>query len=143
MESNLYQIVYTSSASELMESSELEKILASARKNNAQKAVTGMLLYSEGVFMQVLEGPREAVREIYGVISGDRRHHGVIVLLESNIDSRNFSQWAMGFKQSSKSNLAEEEGYSAFLNADFDPSDLISNPSTALKLLLSFRKNMA
>ncbi len=143
MESNLYQIVYTSSSSELIGNSELEKILASARKNNARKAVTGMLLYSEGVFMQVLEGPREAVREIYNVISGDDRHYGVIVLLESNIDSRNFSQWAMGFKQSSKSSLAEEEGYSAFLNADFDPSDLASNPSTALKLLLSFRKNMA
>ncbi|MRI35105.1 hypothetical protein EOPP23_19245 [Endozoicomonas sp. OPT23] len=142
MERNLYQIVYTSSSSELMESAELEIILASARKNNANNKVTGMLLYSEGVFIQVLEGPEQAVRETYELIARDPRHHGAIVLLESGIENRNFSNWAMGFKQSAKSGLADNEGYSEFLNSGFDPSLMVKNPSASLKLLLSFRKNM-
>ena len=143
MANTLFQMVYTSTAKELFSDDELLELLNTARVNNEKLGITGMLLYSEGVFMQALEGEKQAVMDLYDIISRDPRHHHSITMTELPITERQFSDWSMGFKSLSRQELAEKTGYTSFLSYDFDTTTLANTPSVAIKLLLSFRKNIA
>ena len=61
----LTHLVYISSARRLFTTEELRDLLAVSRRNNAREDVTGMMLYRGGSFMQVLEGPQDAVLDLY------------------------------------------------------------------------------
>lgn len=74
---------------------EIEDILASAHKNNPTMNITGALLYSGGYFCQVIEGPEEAIEELFETIQMDDRHGSVTVLHFEPIERRGFSEWAM------------------------------------------------
>ena len=76
----------------------LPAILESARRHNARQGITGMLLYRNGHFLQVLEGPSAAVQETYGRILQDERHRYVCKLDELRVERRAFGQWTMGFQ---------------------------------------------
>ena len=140
MKEELYCIVYSSSATELFDDQALVELLQVARKNNRTNNLTGMLLYSDGVFLQALEGAKEKVQEIYKIISRDPRHKGIIVLRRTSQQQRQFSDWEMGFQSVSREKLAEVSGYSEFLNSDFDISQLDNAPSVAWKMLVGFRQ---
>jgi hypothetical protein len=73
----------------------LEEILAAARRNNARCGVTGALLYSDRRFAQVLEGPPEAVEELFETIQMDTRHDHITVLQVSTPAGRVFGDWSM------------------------------------------------
>jgi hypothetical protein len=75
----------------------LDDILEAARRNNARRGVTGALLHSERRFAQVLEGPPEAVGDIFEAIQCDTRHTGVAVLEVSAPETRAFAAWSMAF----------------------------------------------
>jgi FAD-dependent sensor of blue light len=74
---------------------EIEAILVSAHKNNPTMNITGALLYSGGYFCQVIEGPEEAIEELFETIQMDDRHGSVTVLHFEPIERRGFSEWAM------------------------------------------------
>lgn len=93
----LKQLVYASSAPRLLDQDDLVDILRASRKNNPAVGVTGALLYTGGNFMQVLEGPAEAVDGVYARVKLDPRHRQVLTLLESEVEERAFPQWSMGF----------------------------------------------
>lgn len=76
---------------------QIEDILAVSRANNARCGVTGALIYNDGVFGQVLEGPVEAVEETFERIQLDDRHGGVTLLDIAPIAARRFAVWSMGF----------------------------------------------
>ena len=86
----MFSIVYVSSAVQPFSQSELIALLESCRKNNAAAGVTGMLLYKEGSFMQVLEGEQTNVQQVFAKIARDPRHAGVSVLLKQNLAARDF-----------------------------------------------------
>ena len=89
--------VYVSTAIKLLNDDQLLDILASARKINAERDVTGVLLYSEGVFIQVLEGRDEDVDYVFAKIERDIRHKNMITLIDEPISRKNFADWSMGF----------------------------------------------
>jgi hypothetical protein len=91
-------IVYSSTATVPFGDDELVGLLATSRDNNAVDGLTGMLLFHDGRFLQVLEGPDEAVRSRLGVIAVDERHTDVRVLLEEELNERRFPDWTMGFQ---------------------------------------------
>lgn len=135
-------MIYVSSATHLFSKSELITLLAKSRENNMKLNITGMLLYKDGNFMQVLEGKEETVRSLYIKIASDPRHQGIITLLEGPLEERQFPDWSMGF-----SDLTEEEalsipGYSKFLKTPLTEKEFSSNPSRCQELLLLFKKNM-
>ncbi len=103
--------------------------------------MTGLLLYLDGNFMQVLEGPEEAVMDIFGKIEKDIRHTNIIVILKDPIAEREFSEWSMAFL-----NLDEiaknESGLSDFLREDFIADKFRRSPQLAHKMLLSFKENV-
>jgi hypothetical protein len=90
------QLLYTSNTNRDVPETALESILAASRRNNLSAGVTGILLYIDGGFMQVLEGEPISVAETYRRICQDKRHWNTQVLLDRNAP-RAFGEWSMGF----------------------------------------------
>jgi hypothetical protein len=95
----MLQMLYVSGASTQMTDAGIEEILTVSRRNNLRDGVTGMLLWADGVFIQILEGEPETVRRLYRRIQTDDRHRNLMLVLEQAADRRLFTQWSMGFKQ--------------------------------------------
>jgi hypothetical protein len=96
---DLHVVVYVSSATHLLQEAEIERLLSRARVRNARAGLTGLLLYSDGSFMQYIEGPREALMRTYAVIRRDPLHHDIDELLNEPLTEREFGDWAMAFKR--------------------------------------------
>lgn len=75
----------------------LEAILFEAREGNAENDITGMLMYADGIFVQVLEGEQFIVRRLVAKIEQDTRHNGLDILLQEPIDEPSFSNWEMAY----------------------------------------------
>lgn len=135
----LFSLVYISASSLLMDNAELDEILAKSRQNNTQLGITGMLLYYEGAFMQVLEGNEETVRTLYARISQDARHHHLIVLLEEYIPERTFPDWSMGYHRINPDEATHLEGFTSFAEANQFLEYFQDEPRKSLILLESFR----
>ena len=104
--------------------------------------ITGMLLYNDGNFMQVLEGEEEGVRDLFGKITRDPRHRGIITLLQEHQRERQFPEWSMGFRDLNSPEVLSTPGYSEFLNTPLTGEEFSSAPPRAQKLLLMFKKHM-
>lgn len=138
-EASLFQIVYVSAATKPFTSDELVALLDRSRANNARVAVTGMLLYHDGNFMQVLEGREADVLQVYERISRDPRHKRCLILTRQAVAERTFGDWSMGFRDSRSPEVRTHEGYSSYLNPG---ASLPQDPSRAWKLLSSFRQSV-
>lgn len=90
-------MLYVSSASALLDQSELEELLARARLRNAEQGITGLLLYQSGNFLQYFEGGDPAVSALWEKLLGDRRHRDVYRLCDLSIDRRLFPRWEMAW----------------------------------------------
>src|SRR5579871_1906288 len=93
----LIRCIYASLAVSTFNEAELPLLLERARRFNSLHSLTGMLLYVEGNFFQVLEGEAEAVDAIYARIMRDPRHTRVTLIIREPIAQRDFSEWTMGF----------------------------------------------
>jgi Sensors of blue-light using FAD len=138
----MVSLVYVSSATCEFPEADLVALLRRSREKNARLDITGMLLYKDGNFMQVLEGPDESVRRLVGTIRADDRHRGVIQLLERQIEQREFSDWTMGFQNLNDPALRDTPGYSEFMNEPLDSEAFRTDPSRARRLLEVFRRNV-
>jgi len=107
----MYYLIYISTAIELMGQQELSEILNKSRNNNAEHNITGILLYSEGIFLQALEGAESAVNEVYSKIEQDKRHKNLIILITGEADDRMFPEWSMAFTTIDPVKLELLEGY--------------------------------
>ncbi len=140
MENDLYQIIYASAATRRIEEDELLAMLKLAREKNKQLGITGMLLHCDGSFIQALEGPKNQVMNLLGVIRQDSRHNRMAVLFQGPIKNRSFSQWSMGFNSPSKEKLAMSEGYTPYLDVGDDSQAINNYSSVDLKLIGAFRE---
>lgn len=93
----LCRAIYCSNVAPNVSSIEIDAILQSARKNNPAKKITGVLLFSNSRFIQILEGPRDQVDELLKAIRLDERHYGVEVFIRSRIKARSFPHWSMAY----------------------------------------------
>ena len=134
-------LVYVSASTYLMTNEELEDILRKSRENNTQLGLTGMLVYYDGAFIQVLEGPEAAARRMYAHISQDPRHRRIITLLEEYIPERNFSDWSMGFHRLKADEASQLEGFTSFAEIDQFLEYFQASPEKSILLLKSFRKS--
>ena len=91
------QVIYSSQAATPMSVADLEQILVDAREGNARRGVTGALVYVDGVFLQILEGPEAAVRGLMGSIAKDTRHTALKVVHEAEVDPPMFHSWKMAY----------------------------------------------
>jgi hypothetical protein len=93
----LYQLAYASQAAKPMTVTELEKILVDARAGNLTRNVTGVLLYIDGVFFQLLEGEKDVVLRLLDSITKDTRHGSLKVICENEAAERAFGGWSMAY----------------------------------------------
>ena len=97
LETDVYRVLYRSSATNRSSNQELLELLEEAHQFNRKHQITGMLLYSEGQFVQAIEGPQDVVLALYGRIQHDARHQQVETVREGPIPSRQFAEWSMDF----------------------------------------------
>lgn len=93
----LYQIAYVSLSKEPLQPKLLSDILNVSQRNNGRDGITGVLMYHDRIFFQVLEGERSVVESCYRRIYDDPRHNNFSIVLEDTIESLTFSDWAMGY----------------------------------------------
>jgi hypothetical protein len=107
----MYQIIYLSSSVKYINVEDIESLLSQCRKNNLEKNITGALLYIEGNFLQVIEGPEVAVLELFESIKKDKRHKGIITIVNAKVSKRHFPKWNMGFCSFDYEELRKIKGY--------------------------------
>ena len=115
----------------------LDDILSKARQNNGNRGVTGMLLHHEGSFIQVLEGHKDTVEELFSKIGMDPRHEETHVVLRTEVEDRAFEQWSMGYRRTA--GLDEvPEGFHHFLQRGYR-RQTDADDEAARKALLAFK----
>ncbi|SNC76557.1 Sensors of blue-light using FAD [Hymenobacter gelipurpurascens] len=107
----MHQLIYMSTATHLLTDEELQELLERARANNARFAVTGLLLYHEGRFMQLIEGPVNNVRTLYEYIEQDPRHTDTAKLADKEVAERTFPEWDMAFRPIQPQDFASRPGF--------------------------------
>lgn len=134
--SSLIQIVYCSAATRPFDRSAFAQLLSKARENNEQVGVTGMLLYADGSFFQVLEGPPAVVDALFERIRADARHDRLTIIIREVIAQRAFADWTMGFAHLSAPDLDGLLG----VNDAFDRGASLDRlgPGRARKLISAF-----
>lgn len=84
-------ITYKSEAARAPSPAELHSLVAAARSRNRSMGITGMLLCDGGRFLQTIEGPPDAVDQVWRSIQRDGRHGGIEVLSQHIVPARLFS----------------------------------------------------
>lgn len=108
----LVRLLYASRANVAITDQEMASILKKSREHNPAEGITGLLCYTDGIFIQMLEGGRNAINARYNTIVRDTRHHDVILLSYEEIIEREFAGWAMGQVNLSRMNPALVSKYS-------------------------------
>jgi hypothetical protein len=94
---SLLHCIYASTAAAAFRESQIPALLERTRTKNAALGITGMLLFIEGSFFQVLEGDARAVDGLYAAIGADPRHRRITQIIREPIARRSFEEWSMGF----------------------------------------------
>jgi hypothetical protein len=126
----LVRLMYASRAVAAVDQEALLAILKKSKANNPAIGVTGVLCFSGGIFLQVLEGGRVAVNRLYNRIAADPRHTDVVLVCYEEIGERRFAGWSMGQVNVSRLNPALLLKYSE--KAVLDPYAVSGKVSMAL-----------
>ncbi len=113
----LYQLIYNSAATCTFTNDDLTRLLRAARHNNAKRGVTGMLLFIDGCFFQVLEGPQDVVDNLAEHIQNDPRHSKMTIIVREPIARRTFNDWSMGFTCVARREAESIDGLNDFFAA--------------------------
>jgi len=92
----LVRCLYASRAHTPLDQGMMDSILDQSRRNNPARGITGLLCHADDIFVQVLEGGRDPVCDLFTIIARDPRHHGLRLLAYEEIAERRFGHWTMG-----------------------------------------------
>ena len=138
------RIIYCSEACDEFTPDELVDLLGVARRNNSSADVSGMLLYCSRSFLQMLEGPDQAVDTVYARIAEDGRHVNLRVLCTEPVRARLFPDWTMGFEHLDDEELAEQfDGFTPAVEYPLVNPGLVTNAVVAQTLLTLYARNRA
>jgi len=126
----LVRLMYASRAANSVNPDDLAAILKKSKANNPPIGVTGVLCFSDGIFLQVLEGGRSQVSGLYNKIACDPRHRDVVLLSYEEVSERSFAGWSMGQVNLSRLNPALLLKYSE--RPELDPYAVSGQVSLAL-----------
>lgn len=126
----LVRLLYASRSAKPAGADVVEAILSQSRRHNPKLGITGILCQSGDLFMQLLEGGRPAVNELYNRIVRDDRHKDVVVLHYEEVAERRFAAWTMGLVNLAKVNRSTLLKYSE--TAALDPYAMSGTAALAL-----------
>jgi hypothetical protein len=106
----MHKIIYYSTAVKKMSDGELNDLLTKSRIFNKSKNITGILLYLDGDFVQVIEGEQKDIHELFEKIKVDTRHKNILTMLDAPILEKQFSNWSMGFSNLTYNNSKSIKG---------------------------------
>ena len=130
---NIVRLIYASRLKKKLDHAAVEKIADVSRRNNKKLGVTGALCSSPRGFLQILEGPPEAVNELYNRIVRDPRHADVSLLEYVKVPFREFENWSMAYVRTDEIAQALLHKYST--HRVFDPFTM--GPTQARVFLLA------
>ena len=93
----MFRLVYMSKAIGPMDDAALDRIARKAQEKNRALGLTGLLVFVDNTFFQVLEGPQVRVEEVFDRVYQDQRHHRARILQQREVECRRFADWTMGF----------------------------------------------
>ena len=131
---SLAHCIYASAAVVPPDGATLREMLDASRAKNRRLDISGMLLYADGSFFQVIEGPRSAVSELFATIARDPRHRLVTRIIDEPIARRSFADCSMAFPD--LPDLRSLPGFAALLD-EVGPMQRIE-PGRARKLVAAF-----
>lgn len=95
----LSQLVYVSKRKSICTAEEIQDILAACERNNPSLGITGVLLYSDDQFIQLVEGEPDTLKGLYDKIKEDDRHENCTMISYAPASDRSFPNWHMGSKK--------------------------------------------
>ena len=134
----MLSIVYTSASRVRPTDGDLATLLMNSRANNRRLGLSGFLMHKQGRFVQVLEGPDDAVQARYDVIAADPRHTDLAVLLSEPIDERRFADWSMGYRPTTDELAEAIPGYADVSGAALDESRRRADLEPSVRALLDW-----
>ena len=137
---NLIHIVYVSFSRNKLSEVELDELLSEIRPKNLTNDVTGLLLYNDEIFIQIIEGTRKVIDNLYENLQNDSRHINIVKILEENICQRSFPNWSMGYQKLSKEESQELPGYTELMDSDDIRGFLKQSSKTIINLIEKFMK---
>jgi hypothetical protein len=135
----MYELVYNSIADpQDIDEADLMGILAASRQHNQLRGITGFLLYHRGEFVQLLEGERDTVRQIYfDYIVRDPRHTNVNLCWDFEIEQRSFRDWSMAFYRPEPTMYGKDARLDGYIDGGVAALGLSGPSSTGRKLLFN------
>ncbi len=104
----LYEVLYVSQLAPDTPVSAVAGIAGHARTANAQRSLTGLLVFDGQRFCQQLEGTQKNVLSAMARICQDRRHHEVSVVHQGSLAARRFSSFSLAFSEIEEGDLLEQ-----------------------------------
>ncbi len=129
----LVTLSYASRAVAPLDATCRHALLDVSRTRNLANGVTGLLLYADRTFVQVLEGDEAAVRATMQRIVADPRHTDLFVLDWRTIGVRRFDRWDLGFVDAERH--VGFPGIDATLLPGFSPAQAHARRADTLALL--------
>jgi hypothetical protein len=134
----MHHIIYLSWATTPFTTAQLHELLTLARRRNTELDVTGILLYGNERFVQVLEGEESIVKEVYAHIRRDARHTNILTFANKPVAQRAFTEWAMAFQSVTPQQLEAVVGYLGPIDAPISTAGLSHTDMYLFDLLRSF-----
>ena len=134
----IFQLVYISHSTQFREAAALQELLNVSRRNNLRDELTGMLLYHNDQFLQVLEGEESVVMQTFERIKQDARHRACRKMAVFYRDTPEFADWSMAYLSLGKNEADELTGFNTFMQSSVDNQAQAS--SQARQLLQQFKQ---
>lgn len=135
----LGHLLYISKAMQPMDRAQLEAIRKISSVRNRELDITGVLFYSAGHFVQLLEGDMDHIHRRFERIADDTRHNDVRLLVLRPSEKRVFAKWEMGLLDLDAHNDARQRDLEELIKlAESANNDVYSTP-VELEILRRFR----
>jgi hypothetical protein len=119
-----HQIMYSSQATEPM-------------------TVTGVLVYVDGVFFQIIEGDKDVVHSLMASIASDSRHHSVKIFYEAEVNVRAFESWSMAYLSATAEQMSKWAGLPGTATAEELLTDINRSPHRVPRILVNILNALA
>jgi len=130
-------ICYVSALELNVSAPNLKEMFSNIKNKNISTNISGVLLYKNENFLQIIEGEEKTVNALFSKIKKDNRHSHIITLIDFPIPQRLFKEYKTSFSIVKSSNE---------FNALFEYIDWLKHADSscaikAIKVLETFIKN--
>ena len=140
---DLHSMMYSSIAAPDLSQSDLEQLVSNARRSNALNDITGLLVFQDGCFLQVLEGDRKTLSQLFErKLLHDRRHRSVTLFHDEPLAMRRFRFWHLAFSNLDKQADRISSPFRESLNSERGLYELNSNTARALDLVRQIHRRV-